>query len=149
VVQAVKQAPVASSHRYGPHWLSGIAVDWQVPTLPTTSQASSGPVHAVSQQTPCAQKPLAHSEAALQVSPLLSSGAHAFAEQKKPVAHSLPVLHEAKQVPVSLHTYPPHSGSGVPAASGEQVPTVPGKPQAWQAPVHAALQQTPSAQKLL
>ena len=55
------------------------------------------PVHALSQHTPCAQKPDAQSLLAEQSAPLGSSP-HDPLTQKSPVAHSSLVLHEVKQV---------------------------------------------------
>ena len=53
-----------------------------------------------------------------------------------------------RQPPVPLHTLPvPHSSPGsVPSGIAVHVPTLPGRLHAWQVPLHAVSQQTPSTQ---
>lgn len=48
----------------------------QVPSVPALSQRSHGPVHALSQQRPSEQKPVAQALAAVQVVPFASFGTH-------------------------------------------------------------------------
>jgi hypothetical protein len=54
----------------------------------------------------------------------------------------------ARQPPAPLHTLPaPHSPPGsLPSGIGVHLPTLPGRLQAWQVPLHAVSQQTPSTQ---
>jgi hypothetical protein len=86
------------------------------------------PPHAVLQQTPSTQKLLKHSAPAAQVC------AFSFL-----------------QVPIPSQVFVPtqFGESSMPTPTFEQVPMLPVMLQAWQVVLHAVLQQTPSAQKLL
>jgi hypothetical protein len=100
----------------------------QVPTLPVTLQAWQVVAHAVLQQTPSTQLPLRHWPLVEQLWPLVSTHA-----------------------PVPLHTLgetqvPAGELSVWPDAMLVQVPTLPVMLHAWQVPVHAVLQHTPSTQ---
>jgi hypothetical protein len=76
---------------------------------------------------------------------------HAFPQQIAPPAQSALVLH-ATQEPVALHTWLPPLLHAVPTTADAHVPLAPpvsAAEQAWQVPVHAPLQHTPSTQKPL
>ncbi len=100
-----------------------------VPTVPARLHAAHVPPHAVLQHTPSTQLPLEHSPAIEQAVPFANS------------AH----------VPAPLHVVAPmHSFAGsLLAAMFEQVPTDPALEHAWQIPLHAALQHTPSTHWVL
>jgi len=100
-----------------------------VPTEPARLHAVHVPPHAVLQHTPSTQLPLEHSPAI---------------EQAVPFANSA-------QLPAPLHVVAPmHSLAGsLLAAMFEQVPTDPALEHAWQIPLHAALQHTPSTHWVL
>jgi hypothetical protein len=68
----------------------------QVPAEARRSQAMHAPEHELSQQTPCAQNPDAHSKPAVQSAPF-GLRPHEPLLQNSPGAHSSPVLHEVKQ----------------------------------------------------
>jgi hypothetical protein len=85
---------------WSPHWSSG---SWpagtveQVPPVPVSAHDMQVPVHAVRQQTPCAQKPLLHSVPAPQDAPSGFSP-QLDAVQTLPVVQSADVVHEARQL---------------------------------------------------
>jgi hypothetical protein len=118
----------------------------QVPALPGTLQESQAPVHAVSQHTPSTHWPLAHWLPAEQAMLLVCFGTHMPPLQKLPAAHCASAVHalgHAAEPPP--HTYGAHEGLPVlPAATGLQVPALPGTSQESHAPVHAVSQHTPS-----
>lgn len=70
--------------------------------MPDSAHDMQVPRQALWQQTPCSQKPLAHSVASAQAPP---SGflPQLLAVQTLPAVHSLPVEHEARQL------VPPHT----------------------------------------
>jgi hypothetical protein len=113
-----------------------------------TEHASQAPAQAVSQHTPSEQKFERHSFAALHGAPRAFFAAQywplhqVFAGQ--PLAQG---MGQSGRLP--LHTtVPPHAGlPGSFAGAGWQVPSLPGRLQRSQLPVHAVLQHTPSAQK--
>jgi hypothetical protein len=106
----------------------------QRPTWPGRLHARHAPVHATSQHTPSAQKPLPQSAATVQTAPVgFLSVAHAPARQYCiGPAHSVAAL-----------------WSPCPVGTGEHVPGVAGRLHAWQVPAHALLQHTPSMQNPL
>ena len=76
----------------------------------TVLHASHSPPHAVSQQKPSTQNPLAHWLAALHVAPGACFGRHCEPLQKCPVAQSASRAHAVAQVPlVALQKYAPHA----------------------------------------
>jgi hypothetical protein len=146
-VPSTHASPFGALHTLDPlqtsdpaHSLSGSRFAAIVPHVPSAPEPLFAAVQALQsvlqtelQQTPSMQKPLVHSP---------------------PAVHAVPFA-ESKQVPDPPHELPPkHSLSGSrPTAMLPQTPLTP-EPffvavQAWQRPVHAALQQTPSAQKPL
>jgi hypothetical protein len=65
--RSFRQAPVASQIEPFMHASSApLLTGEQVPTLPVSEQLWQAPSHAVSQQTPSTQKPLAHCAATVQ-----------------------------------------------------------------------------------
>lgn len=86
---------VATHLPWGSEAPSGTAV--QVPAEARRSQAMQEPVQALSQQTPCAQKPEAHSLAAAQSAPR-GLRPHEPPAQNSPGAHCSLVAHVPKQV---------------------------------------------------
>ncbi len=92
--------------------------------------ARHDPVHAVLQQMPSAQLPLAHSAPAAQGEPLTLS-----AQAPEPL-HDAEPLHSSSGS--SLIAMAPHAPSAPPPFFAEV--------HAWQIPVHGPLQQTPSTQ---
>lgn len=166
-------------HRYAPQ-VDGVprgrAV--QVPSATAPSEAlhaSHPPAHAVLQQTPSEQLPVAHWLPAEQAVPTActpvqvpptqlpdahSAGrVHAFPEpsftrhwawpQYAVAAHSPSLAQEVPQpVDGDWHRDGPHSASGsVPACTGLQVPFEGARSHLRQLPVQSVLQQTPSTQK--
>jgi hypothetical protein len=120
-LQVPPQVPVPG-HSSAGSWPAGIGQ--QVPTWLVTLHASQRPAHAVWQQTPSAQVPLAQVAAPpVQSSPLLSLQAPAASQVRVPVQVSSSAFFTAVQVP------------GLPVTL-----------QAWQVPHAAALQQTWSTQ---
>jgi hypothetical protein len=121
----------------------------QVPARPATLQAWQVPLQAPSQQTPSTQKPLAQPAARVQASPAAPLARQVPASQNAPALHcpsAVQVVTQAASVPLQVER--PHSLPGsVPAVEMVQLPTLPTVLQASQAPPHAPLQQTPSAQK--
>jgi hypothetical protein len=86
------------------HWFSGscpAGTVEQVPPVPVSAQDMQLPVHAVRQQTPCAQIPLLHSIPAMQGAP---SGfrPQLCAVQTLPVVQSMDVVQVEGQL-VPLH----------------------------------------------
>jgi hypothetical protein len=84
------------------HWLSGSAptgTSVQVPALPASAQERQVPVQLELQQTPCWQRPDAHSAAVVQAA---ASGffEHWPALQTLGAAQSLSVLQVVRQVPL-------------------------------------------------
>ena len=63
-----------------------------VPGAVATSQASHWPEHALVQQTPSTQKPLAHVRASAHATPVAAFGAHPPASQYAPVEQSASVV---------------------------------------------------------
>ena len=119
-----------------------------MPSFPATLHASQGPVQETPQQTPSVQYPEAHSAARLHASPAPRAKTHAPALQNFPSLQSASRAHGEAQAPAPLQVKAPHSLPGsVPGASAVQPPSSPGTLQAWQVPVQAALQHTPSTQK--
>ena len=92
-----------------------------MPAEPDTAQLWQASAHALSQQTPSTQKPLAQPVPLLQVIP--------FERTQAPVASQVPA----------------HSGS-LAEMMGAQLPSLPGRLQARQVPLQTSPQQTPSAQ---
>jgi hypothetical protein len=85
--QAPPQAdPSEAQAARAPRGAPGTGV--QVPTDPATSQASHCPVQAALQQTPSAQKPLAHCVPAAQAAPSAPFGAQTPPEHHWPAAQS-------------------------------------------------------------
>jgi hypothetical protein len=115
------------------------------------AQAWQGPLHAALQQTPSVQKPEVHWLPALQEVPPANFGVQAPPLQKWPDLHWLSAVQEVMQLEAPLQKVSPHSlpGSVLPAKVVQVPFCVPPAEtvQAWHAPSHAALQQTPSAQK--
>jgi hypothetical protein len=68
-----------------------------VPPVSAAEHAWHAPVHAVSQQSPSAQKPLAHWSVALHAVPLVPFGTHALPEQKEPATHAVSFAHDVRQ----------------------------------------------------
>jgi hypothetical protein len=86
--QASRVAPSQAPAQEEPSVAQAVRAPWgapvtaaQLPTLPATSHASHWPVHAVSQQTPSTQEPLAHWPGPPQVSPGPFRGVHTPAAQ--------------------------------------------------------------------
>jgi hypothetical protein len=148
-VQVASQVP-APVQVLPPHsdWGSAPSAEAvQVPSFPATLQASQGPVHETPQQTPSVQYPEAHSAARPHASPAARADTQAPALQNFPALQSASRAHGDAQPPAPLQVKAPHSAAGsVPAASAVQPPSSPGTLQAWQVPVQAALQHTPSTQ---
>ncbi len=120
----------------------------QVPTLPVRLQASQAPAQAVLQHTPSTQLPLTHAFAAAQVAPRGFLGTQAEPLQYWPAAHWLSAVQLVGQpalIPEQANGA--HDGLPVePAGLLAQVPTLPVRLQALQAPAQAVLQHTPSTQ---
>jgi hypothetical protein len=112
-------------------------------------QAWQVPLQAPSQQTPSTQKPEPHPAARVHASPAAPLARQVPASQKAPALHcpsEVQVATQAASVPLQVES--PHSLPGsVPAVEMVQLPTVPAALQASQAPPHAPLQHTPSAQE--
>jgi hypothetical protein len=110
-------------HVPGSCWKESVLV--QVPTLPAMLHAWQVPLHALEQQTPSTQTPAAH---------------WLYCPQGAPWSK--------RQRPAPLQTLPPAQVplSGWRAGEKVQIPRLPGTLQAWQVPLHALLQQTPSTQ---
>jgi hypothetical protein len=116
--------------------------------LPATLQASQELPQAVSQQKPSTQLPLVHWEAAVQLPPL------GFWLVQVPLKQMLPLVHwvllvqaVGQEAEEPLHTNGAQVGlPALPEATGLHVPTLPATLHASQEPLHAVLQQTPSAQ---
>jgi len=135
VPTANSQAP-EPLHSFAGHSLSGsvfAVTDPQVPFVPPVFAALHAwhvPLHVESQQNESMQLLLMHCVAIAHIAPLLASHA-----------------------PAPLHSPPAHSASGSAFdAMKEQVPLTPpvfAALHAWHDPVHAALQQIPSAQNPL
>jgi hypothetical protein len=93
------------------HWFSGscpAAIGEQTPRLPASAHDRQVPVQAVPQQTPCWQKPLAHSPGVVQSTPVTFLP-QIVPLQTFPAVQSALVAHAARQVPVvALHIYEPH-----------------------------------------
>jgi hypothetical protein len=144
------QVMASPVHSNPPHAGAGVApagATLQVPTAPSRLQRSQPAVQGPLQHTPSAQNPEAHSLPAPHAAPSTFFGPHVPAWQKLPALQSASALQEARQVPVPLQVALPHSPAGsVRAGRGEQVPASPARLQAWQAPLHALSQHTPSAQ---
>ncbi len=120
----------------------------QVPTLPARSQASQAPAQAVLQHTPSTQLPLTHAFAAAQVAPGAFLGTQAEPLQYWPAAHWLSAAQLVGQPALTPEqANGAHDGLPVePAGRLAQVPTLPVRLQALQAPAQAVLQHTPSTQ---
>jgi len=106
-----------------------------------TEQASQPPLQAALQQTPSAQKPLAHCEPIVHALPSATLQAPAASQTQGCIPLQLPAA--ASQAPASVIPF---------TALAVQVPFAVApvaSEQAEHAPVHAALQQNPSAQKPL
>jgi hypothetical protein len=71
------------------------------------AHALQPPVHAVSQQTPSTQLPLAHSEPALHTVPLVLGATHTLPTQAPPGAQSVTDVHDVLH-DVAPHAYAPH-----------------------------------------
>jgi hypothetical protein len=71
----------------------------QIPSVPESAQDWQAPVQALSQQTPCAQKPLLHWLAAEQIAPLLEG-------PQELLAHRLGVRHWLSAVQALKHLLP-------------------------------------------
>jgi hypothetical protein len=123
----------------------------QVPALPSTSQASHWPVHALLQQTPSTQNPLAHAPLVPHAWPATSVPWHCPPLQNAPLEHSLVVVHVVGQLAdVPEQTYGEHVGEPAdPCAAVVQVPSA-GAPSAFEQTSHDpeqdVLQHTPSTQ---
>ena len=76
----------------------------QLPRLAGRAHDSQASVHAVLQQTPSVQNPLAHSTPEPQVAPLSFGGTQALDEQMNPAAQSASWLHCAGQPEEALQT---------------------------------------------
>jgi hypothetical protein len=104
------------------HWFSGscpAGTVEQVPPVPVSEHDMQVPVHAVLQQTPCAQNPLLHSPPAVHAAPSGFSP-QLDAVQTLPLVQSALAVQLARQLP-PLHTYGAHGwdepGVQVPAPS--------------------------------
>ncbi len=123
------------------HWLAtaGAApagTGEQVPALPESAHDRQVPVQALSQQTPCAQKPDTHDEALVQ-------GAPGGSLPQLPLLHTLGATQSALVVQVILQAAVPHpNGSHMAVVAGRQVPA-PSQVRAWVSvePVHDAAAQ--------
>jgi hypothetical protein len=100
----------------------------QPPQMPPPPQTWHGSLHAVAQQTPLTQSPVAHWVDVVQPKPLARLQPPAPSHADEPV-HGVVA-----------------TGSGLPAGTGLHIPTRPATVQAMQVPVQAPSQQTPSAQ---
>ena len=147
-VQAVGQL-AAPPQRYGVQ--AGVpgapaASAWQTPIEPVTLHASQAPPHAELQHTPSMHCPVWHWLPAVHATPLARLAMQVVPLQNAVAAHWVSVVQLDPHAPVvPPHTYGAHEGAPVaPAASARQVPRLPGRLQASQAPPHAVLQQYPS-----
>jgi len=87
------------------HWFSGscpAGTVEQVPPVPVSAHDMQFPVHAVRQQTPCAQNPLLHSLPAVQAPP---SGLRPQLD----AVQTLPEVQSADVVQLAWHMPPPHT----------------------------------------
>lgn len=149
--QLARHAP-APSQLVLPHPFSGSApagLGVQVPALPLSAHDTHAPTQAVSQHTPSAQKPEAHSQPLAQV-PEARLATHAPAlHQLDAALHSLPQAwaQVVRQAPAPSQVYAPQPFSGsLAAACGVQVPSAPGWLHEAQALPQLELQHTPSTQ---
>lgn len=97
------QAP-APSQLVFPHPFSGSVPAGrgvQVPALPLSAHETHAPLHAVSQQTPSAQKPLTHSHPSVQAPP------PCFARQAPALHQLVAVLHSEPQAWAQLVRHAP------------------------------------------
>jgi hypothetical protein len=97
-----------------------------VPMLPVTLHARQVPVQALSQQTPSTHTPLAHCALIVHACPF-------FARHAPAPSHTL------------LPVQPPFA-SVWPLGTKLHAPSLPERLHAWQVPLHAVLQHTPSTQ---
>ncbi len=135
-----------------PHSLPGsvrAAYGAQVPRLPERLQASHVPSHAEVQHAPSTHASVAHCTWAVQDWPEPELHRHVPAWQPAPGLQSAPPAQDAAHAgPLPLQKVLPHSDAGSsPAGTGEQVPASPATLQAWQVPLQAPSQHTPSTQK--
>jgi hypothetical protein len=123
------------------HWLRAAGA-WpagtgeQVPADPVSAQDMQVPVQAVSQQTPCAQKPETHDAAVVQAAPGGSL-------PQLPLLQTLGATQSALVVQVALQELVPHAnGSHIAVVALRQVPA-PSQVRAWVSvdPVHEAAAQ--------
>ncbi len=111
------------------HWLVGVGA-WpaptgeQVPVVPVSAHDMHVPVQAVSQQTPCAQKPDWQEAAAVQAAPGGSL-------PQLPLVQTLGETQSALVVQVALHAAVAQvNGSHMAVVAGRQVPA-PSQVRAW------------------
>jgi hypothetical protein len=146
-VQPVGQPAVVPSHRYGAHEGAPAleaAAGAQVPVAPHVSQA---PAQAVEQQTPSAQKPLAHWFGAAQAAAMDFFGTHAAPSQYEVATHCESSAHEPGQSAAPPQTYGAHAGAPAPpSGTGWQVPRLPAWSHRSHPPSQVLSQQTPSSQ---
>jgi hypothetical protein len=135
-------------------------------------QTAQAPSHAVSQQTPSTQFPLAHSRASEHAEPRLARrlhrpaahhalGAQSVSAEQSPRQAVAPHSNGAQSTVTAARHAPAPSQTAaslavpfvqlgapqvVDAGAGLHAPTLPSRLQAKQASVHAPSQQTPSAQ---
>jgi hypothetical protein len=119
----------------------------QRPTLPGTSQASQGPVHEASQQTPSVQWPDAHSAAEVHAVPPAVFATQLPNWHRYPVLQSASASHVASQALEPLQVPAPHSEDGsTKSEKAVQLPAEAGPSHASHVPSHTPVQQTPSTQ---
>lgn len=120
----------------------------QVPGAPGSLHTSQLPLHALSQHTPSAQKPVEHCTLAVHASPEPLKGMQAPLPQKCPGAHCCAVVHVVGHAPLTpSHAYAPQAVTCVDSGTGLQTPAVPTLSQRSHAPAHARSQHTPCAQE--
>jgi hypothetical protein len=111
---------------------SGSGVQW--PSLPEARHVSHGPVHAVLQHTPSAQKPEAHWPCSLQLPPLETSTSHWPSTQRWPEpqsTHALPSAPHAVTWSPVTHSVPLQQPEHVEESHDVEPPP----PPTWPPPV--------------